>query len=124
MPSPVSWHDRPMAEGSPRGHGKEAHGGKPVGRRVALPRGAARPIAVYINGQVQKEGLDYTLHEGHVIFKEPILKEDLSELPLLRKIVLGLGLVGSYQRNETVDAEYHLSGQKQFASDLRVIPER
>jgi hypothetical protein len=112
-----------MAEGSPRGHGKAAHGGKPVGRRVKLPRGAARPIVVYINGQIQKEGLDYTLHEGHVVFAEPILKEDLSELPFLRKIVLGLGLVGSYQRNETVDVEYSLGGKREFASDLPVIPE-
>jgi hypothetical protein len=112
-----------MAEGSPRGHGKSAHGGKPVGRRVKLPRGAARPIVVYINGQVQKEGLDYTLDAGHVVFREPILKEDLSELPLIRKIVLGLGLVGSYQRHEVVDVEYQLEGRKQFASDLPVIPE-
>lgn len=112
-----------MTEGSPRGHGKSAHGGKAVGRRVRLPRGAQRPIKVFINGQDQEEGLDYTLHEGEIIFREPILKEDLSELPLLRKMVLGLGLVGSYQRNETVDVEYLLSDGKQFASDLAVQPD-
>ena len=123
MRSPAPWHHRPMAEGSPRGHGKSAHGGKPVGRRVKMPRGAGRPITVYINGQVQQEGLDYTLHEGDVVFREPILKEDLSELPLLRKLVLGLGLVGSYQRDETVDVEYALGGQVHFASDLPVTPD-
>jgi len=111
-----------MAEGSPRGHGKSAHGGKPVGRRVKLPRGAARPYKVFINGQLQQEGLDYTIHEGMLVFRDPILKEDLSELPALRKLVLGLGLVGSYQRNETVDVEYALSGRKEFASDLPIIP--
>lgn len=123
MPSRRRWHHRRMAEGSPRGHGKSAHGGKPIGRRVKLPRGAGRPITVYINGQVQEEGLDYTIHEGQVIFKEPILKEDLSELPAFRKLVLGLGLVGSYQRNETVDVQYALSGRTEFASDLAVTPE-
>ena len=110
-----------MAEPSGRGHGKEAHGGKPVGRRVKLPRGAARPIKIYINGQEQKEGVDYTLHEGMVVFRDPILKEDLSELPLLRKLVLGLGLVGSYQRDETVDVEYALADGRHFASDLEVL---
>ncbi len=106
---------------SNRGHGKSAHGGKAVGRRVRIPRGAAEPIRVYINGMEQIRGEDYTLHEGHVIFKEPILKEDLSELSAFRKAVLGLGLVGSYQRNETVDVEYMLDGRREFASDLAVI---
>lgn len=108
---------------SGRGHGKEAHGGKPVGRRVALPRGAGEPIQVHINGMEQKRGVDYTLHEGMIIFKDPILKEDLSQLPLMRKLVLGLGLVGSYQRNETVDVEYMIDGRRQLASDLAVEPD-
>lgn len=106
-----------------RGHGEAAHGGSPVGRRVPMPRGAQRPIRVYINGTEQVEGEDYTLHEGEVIFRDPILKEDLAELSLLRKLVLGLGLVGSYQRNETVDVEYRLRGRVELASDLRVLPD-
>ena len=114
---------RPMAEGSPRGHGKSAHGGKPVGRRVKLPRGAGGPIKVFINGQEQKQGLDYTLHEGTVVFREPILKEDLSELGVVRKFALGLGLVGTYQRDETVDVEYSLGDGRHFASDLAIVPE-
>jgi len=108
---------------SSRGHGREAHGGKPVGRRVRVPRGAGEPIRVYINGMEQTRGQDYTLHEGTVIFKDPILKEDLSELSMVRKLVLGLGLVGSYQRNETVDIEYMLHGRQELASDLEVVPD-
>lgn len=123
MSSPARWHHRDMTEGSPRGHGKAHEGGKPVGRRVRLPRGAARPVTVYINGHEQTEGLDYTLDAGYVVFREPIYKEDLTELPTIRKVVLGLGLVGSYQRNETVDADYTLDGRKEFASDLPVEPD-
>lgn len=108
---------------SGRGHGREAHGGKSVGRRVPLPQGARPPIKVYINGMEQVRGEDYTLHEAEIIFRDPILKEDLSELPLLRKVVLGLGLIGSYQRNETVDVEYVVDGRRQLASDLPVKPE-
>lgn len=112
-----------MPEASGRGHGKEAHGGKPVGRRVKLPRGAQRPINVFINGSQQVEGTDYTLHEGEIVFREPILKEDLSELSAMRKLVLGLGLVGSYQRNETVDVQYQLGDRTELASDLAVLPD-
>lgn len=112
-----------MPEASGRGHGKEAHGGKPVGRHVKLPRGAQRPINVFINGSQQVEGTDYTLHEGEIVFREPILKEDLSELSAMRKLVLGLGLVGSYQRNETVDVQYQLGDRTELASDLAVLPD-
>ena len=93
-----------------------------MGTHVKLPRGAQKPIKVYINGQVQREGIDYTIHEGDIVFRDPILKEDLSELSLVRKAVLGLGLVGSYQRNETVDVEYSLNGRVELASDLAVTP--
>jgi hypothetical protein len=106
-----------------RGHGKSAHGGKPVGRRVRVPNGAQEPIKVYVNGMEQRRGEDYTLHEGEIVFRDPILKEDLSELSAIRKLVLGLGLVGSYQRNETVDVEYTLGGRREFASNLPVIPD-
>ncbi len=123
MPSPPHWHHRSMAEGSPRGHGPVHKGGKPVGRRVRLPRGATKPITVYINGQLQKEGLDYTFDDGFIVFREPIYKEDLAGLPLIRKVVLGLGVIGSYQRNETVDADYMLNGRKEFASNLSVEPD-
>lgn len=113
-----------MSEGSPRGHGKSHHGGKPAGRRVKLPRGASDPIKVYINGHEQKLGLDYEIVGGEIVFEEAILKEDLAGLSPFRKLVLGLGLVGSYQRNETVDVEYRLGSERHFASDLAVIPER
>jgi hypothetical protein len=112
-----------MSTGSGRGHGTSEQGGKPVGRRVPLPRGAERPITVFINGSQQVEGTDYEIAGGTVIFREPIFKEDLSELGAARKFLLGLGLVGTYQKNEVVDVEYHLNGRAQLASDLAVEPD-
>ena len=106
-----------------RGHGQEVEGGVPVGRRVPLPRGAQRPIRVYVNGTEQVEDEDYRLHDGEVTFRDPIMKEDLRNLPFVRKTLLGLGLVGSYQRNEMVDVEYQLNGRTELASDLRVLPD-
>lgn len=108
---------------SERGHGKTAHGGKPIGRRVKLPRGAEAPIEVYINGTVQTEGEDYRLFKGEIVFKDPIIKEDLKSLSPMRKFVLGLGMVGSYQRNETVDVQYQLNGRTELASDVAVTPD-
>ena len=112
-----------MAEPSGRGHGISEQGGKAVGRRVRLPKGATPPITVFINGSEQVEGTDYEIGSGSVIFREPIMKEDLSELGPLRKLVLGLGLVGSYQKHEIVDIEYEVAGKVQLASDLAVEPD-
>lgn len=108
---------------SGRGHGAAAHGGRPVGRRVRLPRGAQPPIKVFINGSLQQEGADYRISDGEIVFAEPIFKEDLRSLGTMRKVVLGLGLVGSYQRNETVDVEYRLGGRTELASDVAVLPD-
>ena len=112
-----------MAERSGRGHGISEEGGKAVGRRVRLPKGAEPPITVFINGSKQLEGTDYEIGGGSVIFREPIMKEDLSGLKPLRKLVLGLGLVGSYQKNEIVDIEYEVAGKVQLVSDLPVEPD-
>jgi hypothetical protein len=110
-----------MSGGSGRGHGLSERGGKPVGRKVLLPRGAERPITVFINGTEQVEGTDYEIAGDLVVFREPIVKEDLRELGTVRKIVLGLGLVGSYQKHEVVDVQYRIEGRSHLVSDLDVI---
>ncbi len=112
-----------MSGSSGRGHGPSEKGGKAVGRRVRLPRGAERPYTVFINGTEQVEGTDYEVGNGVVIFREPIVKEDLSELGPFRKVVLGLGLVGNYQKNEVVDVQYRIAGATHLASDLEVLPD-
>jgi hypothetical protein len=112
-----------MAEPSGRGHGASHEGGKAVGHRVRLPRGAQAPIKVFINGFEQVEGTDYDIGGGTVTFREPIIKEDLHQLGPVRKLVLGLGLVGSYQKNEVVDIQYRLEGRTQLASDMPIQPD-
>ena len=46
-----------------------------VGRRVRLPRGAERPIQVFINGTEQREGVDYSVHGRDIVFSRPLVKE-------------------------------------------------
>ena len=90
---------------------------------MRLPRGAQAPIKVFINGFEQVEGVDYDIGGGTVIFREPIIKEDLRQLGPVRKLVLGLGLVGSYQKNEVVDIQYQVEGATQLASDMPIQPD-
>jgi hypothetical protein len=104
-----------------RGHGTEAFGGSPVGDCVVLPAGAQEPIRVYINGVEQKRGEDYDVKENRVVFREPIYKEGLRHLSPIRKIGLGLGLFGWYERNETVDVEYRSAGKTKLISDATVV---
>jgi len=108
-------------EASSRGHGPAHKGGVEVGRRVKLPRGAQRPIRLYINGVEQTEGTDYKLNEGVATFSEPIVKE--GTLGVMRWLSMWIGLFGSYKKNETVDVEYRLGEATHLASDLEVVPD-
>jgi hypothetical protein len=103
-----------------RGHGSEVFGGTPVGNRVKLPRGAGEPIAVYINGVEQERGRDYVVRDGQIVFNEPIYKENLKRLSPLRKLALGFGVVGNYERNEAVDVEFQLAGKRVLRSDVPI----
>ena len=103
-----------------RGHGTEAFGGAPIGDRVALPADAREPIRVYINGVEQVRGEDYRVQGHKIIFTEPIYKEQLKSLNPLRKIGLGLGLFGWYERNEVVDVEYQSAKGPKLLNDVEV----
>jgi hypothetical protein len=92
-----------------------------VGRRVRLPRGAAPPLVIYVNGVQQVEGQDYVVRAGEVVFSRPIVKE--GKLGPIRWLSMLMGLVGSYRKHETVDVEYRLGGQIKLASDVEILPD-
>lgn len=91
-----------------------------AGRRARLPRGAEPPISVYVNGIEQREGSDYELRGGEVIFSRPIIKEKVGAG---RWMAMYLGLFGTYRKNETVDIEYRLGGRSHLASDVEILPD-
>jgi hypothetical protein len=97
-------------------------GSEAVGRRVRLPRGARPPITVYVNGIAQKQGGDYDLGDGEVVFRRPIIKEKVG---VGRWMAMYLGLFGTYRKHETIDVEYRLDGDDRthLASDLAVVSE-
>jgi hypothetical protein len=91
-----------------------------VGRRVRLPRGAEAPIVVYVNGMQQAEGADYELRRDEIVFRRPIVKEQVGGA---RWLAMLLGLFGTYRKHETVDVEYRLGGQAKLASDVPILPD-
>lgn len=91
-----------------------------IGRRVRLPRGAERPIQVFVNGMEQREGSDYEIRGRELVFSRPLVKERLSRG---RWLAMALGLFGSYGRNETVDVHYRLGGGTSVISDAEVLPD-
>jgi hypothetical protein len=117
--------DRPNPNnppGSGRGHGLEVKPGVEVGSRVAIPRGA-QSLEVYINGVVQKEGLDYEVSAAgdKIIFRDPIVKE--GKLGMARWFFMFIGLFGSYGKNEAIDLHYTLNGAMKVATDVPVLPD-
>jgi len=93
-------------------------GSHAAGRRVQLPEGAEQPIVVFINGVAQTEGQDYALRGNEILFTRDIIKETKSGK---KKLVMLLGVVGFYNKNETVDVQFQRNGKTELAGDLPIL---
>lgn len=93
-------------------------GSHAAGRRVTLPEGAEQPIVVFINGVAQAEGQDYVLRDNEILFSREIIKETKSGK---KKLVMLLGVVGFYNKDETIDVQYQKDGKTELAGDLPVF---
>ncbi len=91
-----------------------------AGRRVKLPAGAEAPYAVFINGVDQREGSDYEVRKGEIVFSRQIVKEKVGTG---RWLAMYLGLFGTYRKDETVDLQFQRSGKVELISDLAVLPD-
>lgn len=91
-----------------------------AGRRMKLPAGAEAPYVVYINGVEQREGADYTVAAGEIVFTRPIIKEKVGTG---RWLAMYLGLFGTYRKNETIDLQFERGGKTELISDLPVEPD-
>lgn len=88
-----------------------------AGRRLKLPAGAEAPYAVFVNGIEQREGTDYELRAGEIVFKREIVKERVGKG---RWLAMYLGLFGTYRKNETIDLQFRRDGRTELLSDLPV----
>lgn len=90
-----------------------------AGERVKLPRGAEPPFTVFINGVEQREGDEYAIEGGEIVFNRPIVKEKVGAG---RWLAMYLGLFGTYRKNETVDLQFARNGKLELRSDLPIVP--
>ena len=88
-----------------------------AGRRVKLPAGAEAPYAVFVNGVEQREGVDYNVRAGEIVFTREIVKEKVGTG---RWLAMYLGLFGTYRKNETIDLQFQRNGKTELLSDLPV----
>jgi hypothetical protein len=88
-----------------------------AGRRVKLPAGAEPPFVVFVNGVEQREGDDYEVRAGEIVFNRQIVKETVGAG---RWLAMYLGLFGTYHKNETVDIQFQRRGRPELVSDLPV----
>jgi hypothetical protein len=90
-----------------------------AGRRVKLPPGAEGPYVVFVNGVEQREGADYNVRAGEIVFTREIVKEKVGTG---RWLAMYLGLFGTYRKNETIDLQFMRGGKTDLVSDLPVVP--
>ena len=88
-----------------------------AGRRVKLPAGAEAPYVIFVNGIEQREGTDYRVAAGEIVFTRDIVKEEVGKG---RWLAMYLGLFGTYRKNETVDLQFRRNGRTELLSDLPV----
>jgi hypothetical protein len=91
-----------------------------AGRRVKLPGGAEAPYAVFVNGVEQREGADYDVRAGEIVFRRQIVKEKVGKG---RWLAMYLGLFGTYRKNETIDLQFSRNGKVELRPDLPVEPD-
>ncbi|HXV04972.1 MAG TPA: hypothetical protein VFP23_03615 [Solirubrobacterales bacterium] len=91
-----------------------------AGRRVRLPAGAEAPYAVFVNGVEQREGLDYEVGRGEIVFSRQIIKEKVGKG---RWLAMYLGAFGTYRKNETIDVQFKRGGKLELVSDVAVEPD-
>ena len=88
--------------------------------RVRLPADVVRPFEVFVNGVLQREGSDYLVRDGVLLFERPMREE--GRLGLVRWTAITLGIAGSYRQNDSVDVAYERDGRKVVAAKLPIEP--
>ncbi|MDX6670241.1 MAG: hypothetical protein QOI91_604 [Solirubrobacteraceae bacterium] len=85
--------------------------------RVKLPPGVRPPFEVYANGVPQREGADYEVGDGVLLFERPLAQE--GRLGAWRWF-LGAWGIGTYRKNDTIDVRYEAGGRPMVAHALEI----
>jgi hypothetical protein len=88
------------------------------GTRVALPADVTRPFEVYVNGVPQREGEDYRVERGSLVFERELRSE--GRLGFWRWLSIWVGAAGTYRKDDSVDVVYERDGRRVVASKLPI----
>ena len=88
--------------------------------RVRLPPDVTRPFEVFVNGVPQREGSDFVVRDGDLVFERPMKEE--GKLGLVRWASIALGIAGTYRQDDSVDVAYERDGRNVVAAKLPVEP--
>jgi hypothetical protein len=83
---------------------------------VPLPGDVTRPFEVYVNGVLQREGVDYRVENGRLVFDLELRTE--GKLGFWRWLSMWVGMAGTYRQNDSVDVVYERNGRKVVAAKL------
>ena len=84
--------------------------------RVPLPQDVTRPFEVYVNGVPQREGADYRVEGGTLVFERELRSE--GRLGFWRWLSMTIGVIGTYRKDDSVDVVYQRGGRRVVASKL------
>jgi hypothetical protein len=87
---------------------------------VPLPRAAEPPYRVFVNGVPQQEGKDYEVRGRTLAFSRHLEKE--GKLGFWRWFAMFMALFGTYRKNDSVDVEYAVGGERRLAVALDIVP--
>jgi hypothetical protein len=87
---------------------------------VPLPRAAAPPYRVFVNGVPQTEGVDYEVRGHTLSFSRHLEKE--GKLGFWRWFAMFMALFGTYRKNDSVDVEYAVGDRRRLAVGLDIVP--
>jgi hypothetical protein len=88
--------------------------------RVPLPPDAGEPLQVYVNGVLQREGVDYRREGDSLLFFRSLRSE--GRLGFWRWLSLFLGVAGTYRRHDCVDVVYDAGGRRVVRTGLPLVP--
>jgi hypothetical protein len=83
---------------------------------VSLPPDVTRPFEVFLNGVRQREGVDYRVEGGRLVFEQELRSE--GRLGFWRWLSMWVGVAGTYRQNDSVDVVYERNGRNVVAAKL------
>jgi hypothetical protein len=90
------------------------------GSTVQLPPHIRDPFQVYVNGVLQREGVDYVRRGQSIVFDRSLARE--GKLGFWRWLSMLLGIAGSYRQNHNVDVAWQAGGERHVETGLRIEP--